>query len=451
MKAYQTHRNEGRRLLGLTGPIILAQLSQTAMGVVDTIMAGRVSAVDLAAVAVGSSIFFPLFLFMVGTLSAVTPLVAQGHGRGDNLAVGNAIRQGMVAGLGLGLIMLFLLHQLTPIMAWMGVSAEVMPLTGQYLSAVSWGLPAAGAFLALRNGGDGLSKPRLSMFAGFFGLLVNICANYILIYGKLGFPAMGGVGCGYATSLSMVAMLAAMGLMLQRSSTVQGSLFRLANLHTLRSLGPLLVLGLPIGLSLFVECSIFAVIALLVSKLGAEVVAAHQIALNFTSLLFMLPYSLSTALSVRVGFAIGRNQANQVKITVQAGLALALLCACCTCLFILLAADQIAALYSPDPTVRQLAATLLGLAALFQIPDSLQVNSAGALRGCKDTTVPMVLMVVAYWGVGLPIGYGLGLKGLAGMTPGPQGFWIGLICGLSMAATLLSFRLYAIVRRQMTA
>ncbi len=448
MKSLPLFLHESSILLRLTGPIVLAQLSQTAMGFVDTVMAGRVSAVDLAAVAVGSSIFFPVFLFMVGLLSAVTPLVAQARGRGNRDAIGHAIRQGMVIGLVTGLLLMPILWLMGPAMVWMGVSAEVIPITAKYLFAVSWGLPIGGVFLALRNGGDGLAMPRLSMFAGFFGLLVNGCANYLLIYGKLGLPAMGGVGCGWATTLSFLAMLLLMAFLLQKSRLGgPGGFFTAQAGPGERSLGSFLYLGLPIGLSLFIECSVFAVIALFIAKLGAQVVAAHQIALNFTSLLYMLPYSLSTALTVRIGFAVGQQRIRRLRRIVWTGLGLALGGATLTCLLILIFSQPIAALYSPDPTVRRLAVALLGMAALFQLPDAIQVNCCGILRGFKDTRVPLLLMLLAYWGIGLPVGYGWGLAGLGGMEPGPQGFWIGLILALTTSATLLGYRVWVMLRR----
>lgn len=435
------------RLSRLTAPIVLAQLSQTAMGFVDTIMAGRVSSVDLAAVAVGASLFFPCFLFMVGLLSAVTPLVAQAHGRRDRGAAQGAVQQGIITGVLIGVVVLLLLQNCGPVLNWIQVAPQVAPLTERYLFAASWGFPPAGVFLALRSCGDGLSQTRLSMFAGFVGLAVNIVANYIFIYGKLGIPAMGGVGCGWATTISILAMLIAILFMLQKNkqtAVVVG--LNKARKELFRGFGGVLTLGLPIGLALFVECSIFSVIALIISQLGAEIVAAHQIALNFTSLLFMIPYSLSMALTIRVGFTIGRNQQQRLITAVKTGLATALFCAALTCLFITFCAGSIAAMYTPDAAVQQLAATLLLFAAIFQIPDALQVNCSGALRGCKDTRVPMLLMIMAYWGIGLPVGYMLGMQEFLGMTPGPQGFWIGLICGLTTSAILQGRRLYRLLQ-----
>ncbi len=448
MKSPSLFLHEAKVLLRLTGPLVLAQLSQTSMGFVDTVMAGRVSAVDLAAVAVGSSLFFPVYLFMVGLMNAVTPLVAQAYGRGDRAAIRYEIRLGMGIGLATGLLLMPVLWLMTPVMAWMGVSPEVIPITGRFLFAISWGLPVAGVFLALRNGGDGLARPWLSMFAGFFGLLVNIVANYLLIYGKLGLPALGGVGCGWATSISLLAMLLFMAILLAKSRLAgTDHLFTLSANRSGWAIGSFLRLGLPMGIALFIECSIFAVIALFIAKLGASVVAAHQIALNFTSLLYMLPYSLATALTVRIGFTIGRGRVRRLRRTVRTGLGLALGGSVLTCLLILTFSPAIAALYSLDPDVRHQAAALLCLAAIFQLPDALQANFGGILRGCKDTHVPLLLMLLAYWGIGLPMGYGLGLGGWWGLAPGPQGFWIGLILALTVAAGLLGVRVLVMLRR----
>jgi MATE family multidrug resistance protein len=448
VKKKKLFRHEAALLLKLTGPILLAQLSQTSMGFVDTVMAGRVGPVDLAAVAVGSSLFFPIFLFLVGLLSAVTPLAAQAHGRRDSADIFHSLQQGVVVGLICGILSMILIWQLSPLFQILHISPEIASPAKRYLFAVSWGMPFAGVFLALRSGGEGISMTRLSMLAGFSGLGVNIVANYILIFGKLGLPAMGGVGCGWATAISMFTMMLTMAFLLQKSK-VEGvsDLFRKVDRTIWKSMRQFLSLGIPIGLSLFVECSIFAIISLLIARFGAEIVSAHQIALNFTSLLFMIPLSLSMALSIRVGFSVGRKQPVRMKRIVQTGLFLALCFACVTCIFIITCGDKIALLYTKEIVVRETAVHLLFLAALFQLSDAIQVNCCGALRGCKDTKVPMLLMIFAYWGIGLPVGYGIGIFGLGPIEPGAEGFWIGLIIGLTFSAILQGRRLYKTISR----
>ncbi|PIE56855.1 MAG: MATE family efflux transporter [Desulfobulbus propionicus] len=434
--------HESGRLLGLTLPLLLAQVFQTAMGVVDTVMAGRYSALDLAGVAVGSSLFFPLYLFMVGVLGAVPPLVAQADGRGDTAAIGRVVRQGMLIGLLLGTIMLLVVRESSRVLVLMGVSPEVLPVTVGYLRAIAWGMPVVGLFLALRGTCEGVSLPKMTTVAGLIGLMVNMGMNAVLIYGRFGLPELGGVGCGYATALSMLVMLLVLVVLLQwNRRTRRLEIFCPEIRHLCIGLTKPLRLGLPIGLALFIECSIFSVIALFIARLGAEVVAAHQIALNFASLVFMLPYSLAAALTVRVGFAAGRQRPERLRRTVRVGLWLAAGCACCTALIYFTSAPLIAAMYSPDPAVAGLATSLLLFAGLFQLPDAIQVNCAGALRGLNDTRVPMLLLIFAYWGIGLPVGWILGISGFWGLPQGPQGFWVGLISGLSVAALLLSWRL----------
>lgn len=444
-------RHEATLLLKLTGPILLAQLSQTSMGFVDTVMAGRVGPVDLAAVAVGSSLFFPVFLFMVGLLTAVTPLAAQAHGRRDSADIFRSLQQGVVAGLFCGTLTMILLWQLSPVFQLLQISPEIASPAKRYLFAVSLGMPFAGVFLALRSGVEGVSLTRLSMLTGFAGLAVNIVANYIFIFGKLGFPAMGGVGCGWATALSMFTMMITIAFLLQKSRIVNvRDLFCQPAHDLLRSMKKFFALGLPIGLSLFVESSIFAIISLLIARFGPEIVSGHQIALNFTSLLFMIPLSLSMALSIRVGFSVGRQQPRRMKRIVQTGLFLAFCCACVTCMFIITFADSIALLYTKESQVIEIAAHLLIFAGLFQLSDAIQVNCCGALRGCKDTKIPMLLMVFSYWGIGLPVGYSIGIYGLGPIQPGAEGFWIGLICGLTVSAILQGIRLYKMVNRFQT-
>ncbi len=418
------------------------------MAFVDTVMAGKVGPVDLAAVAVGSSLFFPVYLFLVGLLAAVTPLAAQAHGRRDSTSIFRSLQQGVVVGLFCGILTMILIWQLSPAFQILNVSPEIASPAERYLFAVSLGMPFAGIFLALRSGGEGVSLTRLSMLAGFVGLTVNIVANYVLVFGKLGLPAMGGVGCGWATSISMFAMMITMAILLQKSR-VEGvvGLFRRLDRTLWQSMGQFFALGLPIGLSLFVECSIFAIISLLIARFGAEIVSAHQIALNFTSLLFMLPLSLSMALSIRVGFSIGRKQPMRMKRIVQTGLFLALCFSCVSCIFVISCADIISLLYTNEIGVRETAVRLLFFAALFQMSDAIQVNCSGALRGCKDTKIPMLLMIFAYWGIGLPVGYGIGIMGVTSMEPGAEGFWVGLIIGLTFSATFQGIRLYKTVNR----
>lgn len=448
----QRVRREVRGLLLLATPIIIAQLSHTAMGFVDTLMSGRVSPRDLAAVALGNSIWVPVFLLMTGILLATTPKVAQRFGAGEHAAIGPLVRQALWLALAVGGGAATLLWNAEGILRLMDVDPGLVTPAMGYLRAVACGFPAVALYHVLRCFSDGLGHTRPSMVLGLCGLLLNIPLNYIFIYGKLGLPAMGGVGCGWATALVMGFMLLGMlGWVNWAPYYRPCQLFERFERPQWPPIQRLLSIGLPIGIAVFAESSIFAVIALLIGGLGATVVAGHQIALNFSSLVFMIPYSLGMAVTVRVGQALGRGEPRQARFAAGVGMASALLYACLSASLILLLRERIVQIYSPDPAVIALAATLIVYAALFQLSDAIQVTAVGALRGYQDTRVTMLLTLFAYWGIGLPVGYSLGLTDWLGEPSGPQGLWQGLVVGLTCAAIMLAIRLAGSARRRIRA
>jgi len=259
---------------------------------------------------------------------------------------------------------------------------------------------------------------------------------------------MGGVGCGWASALSLWFMCACMLLTIWRMRRYSMThFFCLTTKCVSEGAVQLLRLGLPIGFSLLVEASIFALIALFLSPLGALVVAAHQITLNYSSLIFMIPMSISSAITIRVGHAIGRKRYDRARLVSKAGLGLNTSIAVVTATLTLLAAPLIANIYTHDPEVIGIAVSLLYLNALYQIPDAFQVGVAAALRGYKDTRIPLIMIVIAYWVIGLPLGYSLSLTNLLGAPIGARGFWTSLIVGLSVAALLLGLRLRRVSRK----
>lgn len=442
-------RLELRTLLSLAGPIIIAQLAHTAMGFVDAVMAGRVGPRDLAAVALGNSIWVPVFLLMTGLLLATTPKVAQRFGRGESAQIGPLVRQALWLAVAAGLGASVLLLSAEPVLRLMKVDPLLVEPCMQYLRGIATGLPSVALYHVLRCCSDGMGRTRPSMVLGLGGLLLNIPLNYVFIYGHFGVPALGGVGCGWATAIVMWAMLLGMLAWIRwapayRSAAVFGRFDR----PRWAAIKPLLGIGLPIGIAVFAESSIFAVIALMIGSLGSNVVAGHQIALNVSSLIFMVPFSLGMAVTVRVGQALGREQPREARYAAGVGMATALAYAFFSASLILLAREQIAAIYTADPEVIQLAATLLVFAALFQFSDAVQVTAAGALRGYQDTRVTMLLTLFAYWGIGLPVGYLLGLTDWLGAASGPRGLWQGLIVGLTCAALMLSVRLARSARKR---
>lgn len=443
---------EVRALLALALPIIVSQVATTAMGFVDAVMAGRVGPRDLAAVALGNSIWVPVFLLMSGILLATTPKVAQRFGADTHSDIGPIVRQALWLAVMTGLCAAFVLIGAEPLLHVMNVAPDLIEPCMGYLHGIASGMPAVGLYCVLRNFSDGLGKTRPSMVLGLCGLALNIPLNYIFIYGHFGVPPMGGVGCGWATAIVMWFM--ALGMVVW---TFRGTIYQSSEVYS-RFEWPqwavikrLLNVGLPIGIAVFAESSIFAVIALLIGSLGATVVAGHQIALNFSSLVFMIPYSLGMAITVRVGQALGRGQPREARFVAGAGMGTALVWACISASLIVLLRGQIATVYTADPKVIEVASMLLMFAALYQFSDVIQVTAAGALRGYQDTRVTMILTLFAYWGIGLPVGYALGLTDWLGQANGPSGLWQGLIVGLTCAALMLGLRLMRTAKKRIRA
>ena len=439
----QKYLTEARQLLALAIPVILAQVAQTAMGFVDTIMAGAVSATDMAAVAVGTSIWLPAILFGHGLLLALTPTVAQLNGSGRRERIAEQIRQGYWLAFFVSLLIMVVLWNAGYLIRAMH---DIDPLLAQkaegYLHALLFGAPGYLFFQVLRNQCEGLSKTKPGMVLGFLGLMVNIPLNYVFIYGHFGMPALGGVGCGVATASVYWVMFICMRLWIRRMGTMRD--IHLVSRWSAPSrpiLTRLMTLGLPVALALFFEVTLFAVVALLVSPLGIVDVAGHQIALNFSSLMFVLPLSLGVATTIRVGYRLGQGSTEQAKVAAWTAQGVGISMAALTALFTVTFRHQIALLYNDNPEVVTLAAQLMLLAAIYQFSDSIQVIGSGILRGYKDTRSIFFITFIAYWLLGLPAGYLLALTDWLVPRMGPAGFWCGFIIGLTSAAVMMIWRI----------
>ncbi|MDQ9124862.1 MATE family efflux transporter [Serratia fonticola] len=435
---------EARSLLALAIPVIIAQISQTAMGVVDTIMAGSYSATDMAAVAVGTSIWLPTILFGHGLLLALTPVIAQLNGAGRRDRIAYQVRQGFWLASGVSLLIIAviynsqlvidMMHNIDPLLAEKAVG---------FLHAIMWGAPGYLFFQVVRGQCEGLSKTKPGMVIGFLGLLINIPINYILIFGKFGMPEMGGVGCGVATASVYWMMFLMMRWYAKRASSLRDIKLE-EGAHRgpdWQALKRLVGIGLPVALALFFEVTLFAVVALLVSPLGIVAVAGHQIALNFSSLMFVLPLSLGVGATIRVGHRLGEGSVEGARIAAYAAIAVGIAMASCSALFTATFRESIALLYNDNPAVVTMASHLMLLAAIYQISDSIQVIGSGILRGYKDTRAIFYITFVAYWVLGLPSGYLLALTDYIVPAMGPSGFWFGFIIGLTFAAIMMVLRM----------
>lgn len=439
----QKYFTEARSLLALGIPIFLAQFSQTAMGFVDTIMAGSVSETEMSAVAVGFSIWLPAILFGQGLLMALTPIIAQMNGSGRRNLIGDQVQQGLWLAFLLSLGVMFLLYNSKIIIGNMPhIDPELADKSVRFLHAIMWGAPGYLFYQVYRSQCEGLSKTKPGMVIGFLGLMVNIPINYIFIYGHFGAPALGGVGCGVATASVYWVMCVLMRWYVKRAPAQRD----IRATQSFASPNPIIlkrivVLGTPIGLALFFEVTLFAVVALLVAPLGVVAVAGHQVALNFSSVMFMFPLSLGIAATIRVGYNLGKQSTEAAKVSSYAGLAVGLMVACMTAILTAAFREPIAMMYNKNPEVVVLASSLMLYAAIYQLSDSVQVIGAGILRGYKDTRSIFFITFTAYWVLGLPAGYILALTDIVVPAMGPQGFWIGFIIGLSAAAIGMAARI----------
>jgi MATE family multidrug resistance protein len=396
----------------------------------------------LAAVAVGASIWVPVFLFMTGMLMSATSVLARHVGAKQLQRVNPLVHQVVTIAVAAGVIAAVLLCNTGPLLEFMDVDPAMRPLVLEYLFGLSWGMPAIALVLALRSYTEALSHTRPVLLISVIGLLINIPVNYVLIYGKLGIPAMGGVGCGWATAIVMWLMAAMLLVYVHRHRAYKAVRLSISPWHwEPRTIAYLLKLGLPVGMTIFFEVSVFCIIALFISQAGAEIVAGHQLTLNFTSLLFMLPLSFALAATTRVGLARGADDAEGLNRAVKVSFKITLCIGCSAAVMLILLKNWIPLIYTDNATVIALASYLLLFAALYQISDAIQVTANGCLRGFEDTSIPMVLTLFAYWGVGLPLGYTLAMSDALVPAMGPSGFWLGLFAGLSSAALLLGLRL----------
>lgn len=434
---------EARQLLALAIPVILAQIAQTSMGFVDTVMAGGYSATDMAAVAIGTSIWLPAILFGHGLLMALTPTVAQLNGSGRRERIAHQIRQGFwLAGFVSALIMIVLWNAGHIIHAMKNIDPELADKAVGYLRALLWGVPGYLFFQVARNQCEGLAKTKPGMVMGFIGLLVNIPVNYIFIYGHFGMPELGGVGCGVATAAVYWVMFFFMISYVRKARSMRDLKLPKGFIKPdWKVIYRLTQLGLPIALALFFEVTLFAVVALLVAPLGIVDVAGHQIALNFSSLMFVLPMSLSAAVTIRVGFRLGRGSTLDAQTAAWTGIGVGMCMATLTAIFTIVMREHIALLYNSNPEVVALAAHLMLLAAVYQLSDSVQVIGSGVLRGYKDTRSIFFITFIAYWVLGLPSGYILALTDWVVEPMGPAGFWTGFIIGLTSAAIMMMLRM----------
>lgn len=436
LSAYQPSRADVRELLQLAAPVALVQVGLLSMGAVDTIMVGRVSATDLAAVAIGNLYFFMSAIFGMGVLFALDPVISQAVGAQDHEGVARGVQRGGILALALSGVAMALLVPSAWLLELARQPADVVPVAGGYTRGLILGVFPFYAFGVFRQSLQAMGRVRPIVVTVVLANLVNVALNWVLVFGNGGAPALGAVGSAWATSLSRWFMVGMLGVVawrwlapalwpLRRESLRPGPLVRFVRV------------GAPIGAQQWLEFGVFGAAGLLMGLMGTVAVASHQVALQLAALTFMIPVGFAQATSVVVGQRVGRGDPWGARRAVGAGLWAVTLFMSFTAVMFLTLPGPLASLFSSDPTVVATAAILLPIAGVFQVGDGLQVAGAGALRGVGDTRVPMILNLVGFWFIGLPVSAWLGFR----TELGPRGIWWGLAIGIGVVAVLLLERI----------
>lgn len=435
------------QLIRLAWPVLVAQLAMMANAVIDTAMAGRLSAIDLASVGIAASIMSTVLMTLISVLLALPPIIAHLYGAGQRADVGREIHQSVWVSLVLALVAILVLCFPGPLIAISHLQPIVETKVRAYLAASAWGVPAVFALRIFFGLSTGIGRPRPVMFFNLLSLAIKIPLNAVFMYGLLGAPEMGGPGCAVATAVDawLMAMLA-WGWCLQHPDYVQFQLRKRFAAPDRKAILEFLRLGIPIGLTFIADVTAFTFMALFIARLGPIVSGAHQIAANLAAFAFMVPLALGNAASVLVGQDVGSGQRDRARHTCGAAIRLGMATAIAFSLIFWFGARNLAALYTTDLDVQRIAAPLIMLVGLYHLGDALQAVAVNALRGYKKSVVPMVIYATMLWGLGLGGGILLGLTDALGPARGAPGFWIAAIASLWLVAGLVALYLNAVSR-----
>jgi MATE family multidrug resistance protein len=432
-----------RDIVRLGWPVLIAQVAVMINGVIDTVMAGRLSAADLAAVGIGASIYISIFITAMGVLIALTPVVAQLYGAGKLEEIGEEVRQCLWLGAALVVITFALIYFPDPFLALAQAAPEVEEKTRSYLRSIAFGIPALLMFRVFYSFTTAVSKPRVIMALNLVGLALKIPLNLVFMHGYLGMPALGGPGCAVSTSVTAWLLATAAWVVCRFDPAYRPyHVFARWSWPNWRDQLRLVQLGLPIGFNFLVDVTSFTFMALFIARLGTASSGGHQIAANLTGLIYMMPLAMASATGVLTGQAIGAGDPRRARLTGIVGVGTGLVCASLVALTVWLTSDLIAGLYTRDDEVKAVAAILLVYVAGYHLFDAVSAIAVSALRGYKKTVVPMLCNIVALWCIGLGGGYVLAFS--EPMNMGAAGFWVGGTAGMVIGCLLImSYFLWA--------
>ena len=445
LAAFRPSGSELRDLVRLALPVAVVQMGLVSQGLVDTAMVGRVDAIELAAVTLGNLYFFGVSVFGMGLLFALDPLVAQAFGAQDHDQIEASIQRGLVLSLALAVATTVPMALAGPVFALLQQPGEVVPVAAGYARSLIAGMWPFYGFIVFRQVLQALGRVAPIVWTIVLANVLNVFANWVLVFGNLGSPALGAVGSGWATAISRWFMwLCLLALTLPQLGPYLRRLHPRALLKA--PLWRMIRLGAPIGFHLFLEFGAFGAIGIAMGWLGATAMAGHQIAVNLAAFAFMIPVGISQAAAVLVGRAVGQGRPNRARRSGGGAVIVCCMVMAVTAAVFLALPDELSALFTTEAEIAAVAAVLIPVAGMFQLCDGLQVVCAGALRGVADTFRPMIYNVLGFWLFGLPISLWFGFAKGAG----PVGLWWGLAAGLGAVAVLLLRRMWQRFRRPLT-
>ena len=438
---------ESKHFFKIGIPIFGSQLSYMIMHTTDTIVSGRYSSEELAGLVLAGAFTFPVYMLFQGIMFAITPIVAQLYGSKEFTKIGQKMRQifwiAIVIAFSIFLIFLFL----SKILLFFPLDKNILSISTEYLRAVSVGMFFYVMFRYLSSYSEGMTLALPVFFVVLFGAIINIPLDIIFAFGYFGIPEMGSEGCGYATSMvSMIMFFSMLKIILSSKKYEKTELLKEFNGPSLRVSKEILKLGIPIGIGIFAEMTMFSGAAIIIGQLGDKILSGHAIALNIASILFMLPLAIGLAGSTRVGNLLGEKRFLDAKYSSYVGVLLCFIGALFNMIILLIFRENFSSIYSKDIEVINIAISLLLYAAIFQIPDGIQMGSLGALRGYKDTFTPMIFLIISYWIFAIPLGYFLTNYGLT-KPLGAEGMWISMIMGLILFSIIIFNRLRLVSSR----
>ena len=433
---------ELKTFASLAIPIYFSQLASHATGVIAALMTGSYSTLDQAAVATGNMLFWPVFFGLGGSLFIVTAFVAQFYGAKKNHEIGPLLKQAFWLCIPLIILVTIYLSYAGQILDFFGTPEDVQNITKSYLNGLMIGTPALFLFQPLKSFSEGITRPIPITIINLGMVASNALLNYGFIFGKFGLPELGGAGCGISFAISSWGALLALVIYIYSSKYYQSAnLFSEYEKPNLEKISEIFKLGFPIGACIFVEFGLFSGSGLLLSNLGEETIASHAIAMQVTTVTFMLPLSVGLAAAVRSGNLLGAREFVAARYSSFFAIMTAVTLASFNFVGLILFGGKFASWFNADPSIIALSSSLLFVAAFMQLSDGISFTGQGALRGYKDTYAPMYIMIIAFWCFGLPIGYSLGLTDFFVPAQGAYGMWIGMCCGVILASILVLFRL----------